>query len=57
MTTADNIKPQHQEIVSIKDDNQNIIEGRLSIPSSSTTANADIKGIVIFAHGSGSSSP
>ena len=55
MTTADNIKPQHQEIVSIKDDNQNIIEGRLSIPSSSTTANADIKGIVIFAHGSGSS--
>jgi len=55
MTTADNIKPQHQEIVSIKDDNQNIIEGRLSIPSSSSTANADIKGIVIFAHGSGRS--
>jgi putative phosphoribosyl transferase len=55
MTTIDNIKPQHQEIVSIKDDNQNIIEGRLSILSSSTTTNADIKGIVIFAHGSGSS--
>ncbi|HJR48159.1 MAG TPA: dienelactone hydrolase family protein [Nitrososphaeraceae archaeon] len=55
MTSTDSKNPQHQEIVSIEDDNQNIIEGNLSIPFSSTTANKDIKGIVIIAHGSGSS--
>src|ERR687890_1228561 len=55
MTSTDSKNLQHQEIVSIEDDNQNIIEGNLSIPFSSTTANTDAKGIVIFAHGSGSS--
>ena len=55
MTSTEIKDPQHQEIVSIEVDNQNIIEGNLSIPSSSTTINTDIKGIVIFAHGSGSS--
>lgn len=55
LTSTDIKDPQHQEIVSIEVDNQNIIEGNLSIPSSSTTINTDIKGIVIFAHGSGSS--
>ena len=54
MTSTD-IKDPQQQNVSIKVDNQNVIEGNLSIPSSSTTINTDIKGIVIFAHGSGSS--
>jgi putative phosphoribosyl transferase len=59
MTSKDNNKPQNQETVRIKDDNQNIIEGNLTMPSSSqtttTSTSADIKGIVLFAHGSGSS--
>jgi hypothetical protein len=38
----------NNEIVRITDDNQNIIEGNLTLPT-------DAKGIVIFAHGSGSS--
>ncbi len=40
----------HNEIIKISDDNRNTIEGNLTVPS-----NTSIKGIVIFAHGSGSS--
>lgn len=41
----------HDEVVRITDNEQNTIEGNLAIPVSGTS----IKGIVIFAHGSGSS--
>lgn len=41
----------HDEVVRITDNEQNTIEGDLAIPVSGTS----IKGIVIFAHGSGSS--
>jgi dienelactone hydrolase len=42
----------HQDIIRIIDDEQNVIEGNLTIPK---TIDKDVKGIVIFAHGSGSS--
>ncbi|MGE0243221.1 MAG: hypothetical protein AB7P56_04770 [Nitrososphaeraceae archaeon] len=42
----------HEDIVRITDDEQNVIEGNLTLP---TTIEKDVKGIVIFAHGSGSS--
>ena len=42
----------HQDILRITDDEQNVIEGNLTIPK---TFDKDVKGIVIFAHGSGSS--
>ncbi|HEX5185265.1 MAG TPA: alpha/beta family hydrolase [Nitrososphaeraceae archaeon] len=42
----------HEDIIRITDDEQNVIEGNLNIPK---TIDKDVKGIVIFAHGSGSS--
>src|SRR5918999_5766417 len=48
MTSEQKEPHYNNEIVRITDDNQNIIEGNLTLPT-------DAKGIVIFAHGSGSS--
>jgi putative phosphoribosyl transferase len=42
----------HQDIIRITDDEQNVIEGNLIVPKA---IDIDVKGIVIFAHGSGSS--
>jgi len=50
--TSENKQLHHQDIVRITDDEQNVIEGNLTIPNS---LDIDVKGIVIFAHGSGSS--
>ena len=50
--TSEHNQRHHQDIVRIKDDKQNVIEGNLTVPK---TIDIDIKGIVIFAHGSGSS--
>jgi putative phosphoribosyl transferase len=50
--TSDNNQLYHPDIVRITDDEQNVIEGNLTVPN---TINIDAKGIVIFAHGSGSS--
>src|ERR671925_1279445 len=52
MGSVKNKLPYNDEIIRIMDDNQNIIEGNLTVPSH---ASIDVKGIVIFAHGSGSS--
>src|SRR5918994_7865353 len=52
MASVQNEPRYNNEIIRITDDNQNIIEGNLTVPSH---ANTDVKGIVIFAHGSGSS--
>ena len=50
--TSENNQLYHLDIVRITDDEQNVIEGNLTVPN---TINIDPKGIVIFAHGSGSS--
>jgi putative phosphoribosyl transferase len=50
--TSENKQLHHQDIVRITDDEQNVIEGNLTVPNS---LDIDVKGIVIFAHGSGSS--
>ena len=50
--TSEHNELHHQDIVRIKDDKQNVIEGNLTVPK---LIDIDIKGIVIFAHGSGSS--
>ena len=42
----------HQNIIRIADDDQNVIEGNLIVPKA---IGIEVKGIVIFAHGSGSS--
>jgi dienelactone hydrolase len=42
----------HHNIIRITDDDQNVIEGNLIVPKS---IGIEVKGIVIFAHGSGSS--
>src|SRR5215204_6290550 len=52
MASVQNEPRYNNEMIRITDDNQNIIEGNLTVPSH---ANTDVKGIVIFAHGSGSS--
>ena len=52
MAPVQNEPHYDNEIIRITDENHNIIEGNLTIPSH---ANIDAKGIVIFAHGSGSS--
>jgi predicted alpha/beta-hydrolase family hydrolase len=52
MASVQNEPHYDNEIIRITDENQNIIEGNLTVPSH---ANTDAKGIVIFAHGSGSS--
>src|ERR671911_1957943 len=52
MASVQNEPRYNNEIIRITDDNQNVIEGNLTVPSH---ANTDVKGIVIFAHGSGSS--
>jgi putative phosphoribosyl transferase len=46
-----NNSPSRNSVVKIIDDEENMIEGNLILPNFSTS----IKGIVIFAHGSGSS--
>ena len=46
-----NHSPSRNSVVKIIDDEENMIEGNLILPNFSTS----IKGIVIFAHGSGSS--
>lgn len=46
-----NHSPSRNSVVKIIDDEENVIEGNLILPNFSTS----IKGIVIFAHGSGSS--
>ncbi len=50
--TSENNQLYHPDIVRITDDEQNVIEGNLTVPN---TITIDAKGIVIFAHGSGSS--
>jgi len=50
--TSENNQLYLPDIVRITDDEQNVIEGNLTVPN---TINIDAKGIVIFAHGSGSS--
>ena len=50
--TSDHEQLPPQDIIRIKDDEQNVIEGNLSVPK---TIDIDVKGIVIFAYGSGSS--
>ncbi len=50
--TSENKQLHHQDIVRITDDEQNVIEGNLTVPNS---LDIYVKGIVIFAHGSGSS--
>jgi putative phosphoribosyl transferase len=52
MASVQNEPHYDNEIIRITDENQNIIEGNLTVP---IHANTDAKGIVIFAHGSGSS--
>jgi dienelactone hydrolase len=52
MASAQNEPHYDNEIIRITDENQNIIEGNLTVPGH---ANTDANGIVIFAHGSGSS--
>jgi dienelactone hydrolase len=52
MASVQNEPHYNNEIIRITDENQNIIEGNLTVPSH---ANTDANGIVIFAHGSGSS--
>jgi putative phosphoribosyl transferase len=51
MGKENQIHYHHNEVVRITDDEQNTIEGNLTMPG----VGAHIKGIVIFAHGSGSS--
>jgi putative phosphoribosyl transferase len=50
--TSENKQRHHLDIVRITDDEQNVIEGNLTVPK---TIDIPVKGIVIFAHGSGSS--
>ena len=50
--TSEHKQLHHQDILRITDDEQNVIEGNLTLPK---TIDIDVKGIVIFAHGSGSS--
>jgi putative phosphoribosyl transferase len=50
--TSENKQRHHLDIVRITDDEQNVIEGNLTVPN---TIDIPVKGIVIFAHGSGSS--
>jgi len=50
--TSEHTQLHHQDIIRITDDEQNVIEGNLIIPKA---IDIDVKGIVIFAHGSGSS--
>ena len=50
--TSERKQLHHQDIIRITDDEQNVIEGNLTVPK---TIDKDVKGIVIFAHGSGSS--
>jgi len=50
--TSEHKQLYHQDIIRIKDDEQNVIDGNLTVPK---TIDIDVKGIVIFAHGSGSS--
>ena len=50
--TSEHKQLHHQDIIRITDDEQNVIEGNLTVPK---TIDIDVKGIVIFAHGSGSS--
>ena len=50
--TSEHEQLHHQDIIRITDDEQNVIEGNLTVPK---TIDIDVKGIVIFAHGSGSS--
>ena len=50
--TSEDKRVLHQDIIRITDDEQNVIEGNLTVPK---TVGVDVKGIVIFAHGSGSS--
>ena len=50
--TSEHKQLHHQEIIRITDDEQNVIEGNLTVPK---TIDLDVKGIIIFAHGSGSS--
>jgi putative phosphoribosyl transferase len=50
--TSEHEQLHHQDIIRITDDEQNVIEGNLNVPK---TIDIDVKGIVIFAHGSGSS--
>jgi putative phosphoribosyl transferase len=50
--TSEHKQLHHQDIIRITDDAQNVIEGNLTVPK---TIGIDVKGIVIFAHGSGSS--
>lgn len=50
--TSEHKQLLHQDIIRITDDEQNVIEGNLTVPK---TIGIDVKGIVIFAHGSGSS--
>ena len=50
--TSEHKQLHHQDLIRITDDEQNVIEGNLTLPK---TIDIDVKGIVIFAHGSGSS--
>ena len=50
--TSEHKQLHHQDIIRITDDEQNVIEGNLTVPK---TIDMDVKGIIIFAHGSGSS--
>lgn len=50
--TSEHKQLLHQDIIRITDDEQNVIEGNLTVLE---TIGIDVKGIVIFAHGSGSS--
>ena len=50
--TSENKQLHHLDIVRITYDEQNVIEGNLTVPN---TIDIPVKGIVIFAHGSGSS--
>jgi putative phosphoribosyl transferase len=50
--TSEHKQLHHQDNIRITDDEQNFIEGNLTVPK---TIDIDVKGIVIFAHGSGSS--
>jgi putative phosphoribosyl transferase len=50
--TSERNQLHHQDTIRITDDEQNVIEGNLTMPK---TIDKDVKGIVIFAHGSGSS--
>jgi putative phosphoribosyl transferase len=52
MASVQNKPHYNNEIIRITDENQNIIEGNVTVPSH---LNTDAKGIVILAHGSGSS--